>query len=283
METGEVALSMTGDKLYQNRARQALPILVRQALASAPIYYSDLASELGMPNARNLNYVLGSIGNTINELGKKWKERIPPIQCIVLNKNTGLPGEGISWFLIKKEEFRKLTRKQKKAIVDAELQQIYAYKYWHEVLKALALKPIAEDFTTLVQHARSYGGKGEGEEHRKLKEYVAAHPEIIGLPPTTVGQVEYCLPSGDSIDVLFEHKQEWFAIEVKPSTSPIADLVRGLFQCVKYQALMEAVQASQKRKQNAQTFLVLAGTLPEALVPLKNILGIQVIESVNAS
>jgi len=30
-----------GDKLYQQRARNALPRLVRQAKAEQPIYYSD--------------------------------------------------------------------------------------------------------------------------------------------------------------------------------------------------------------------------------------------------
>jgi len=59
-ETGEVAETMEGNKLYQERARRAMPILVRQALAGETIYYQDLADELGMPNPRNLNFVLGS-------------------------------------------------------------------------------------------------------------------------------------------------------------------------------------------------------------------------------
>ncbi len=65
METGEVAKFIEGKKLYQERARKALPLLVRQALANQPILYSDLAQELDMPNPRNLNYVLGSIGYTL--------------------------------------------------------------------------------------------------------------------------------------------------------------------------------------------------------------------------
>jgi hypothetical protein len=55
MEVKQVTTIMSGDKLYQERARRAMPILVRQALASQPIYYSDLAEELGMSNPRNLN------------------------------------------------------------------------------------------------------------------------------------------------------------------------------------------------------------------------------------
>ena len=44
METGEIAKSIEGEKLYKERARKALPLLVRQALANQPIFYSDLAN-----------------------------------------------------------------------------------------------------------------------------------------------------------------------------------------------------------------------------------------------
>ena len=95
MSTAKISAPISGDKLYQERARAALPLLVRQAQAGAPIFYSDLAEELGMPNPRNLNYVLGSIGQSMELLSKSWKEKVPPIQCLVINKATGLPGEGI--------------------------------------------------------------------------------------------------------------------------------------------------------------------------------------------
>src|SRR4051794_35751946 len=96
--TAEIAEPISGDALYQRKAREALPILVRQAEACRPITYGDLAEEIGMPNPRNLNLPLGSIGQTLENLSKRWREKIPPLQCLVVNKNTGLPGEGIDWF-----------------------------------------------------------------------------------------------------------------------------------------------------------------------------------------
>ena len=118
-QTAKIAEPISGNQLYQERARAAFPILVRQAEAGQPIFYSNLAEELGMPNPRNLNYVLGSIGRSIENLSKAWNEEIPPIQCLVVNKNTGLPGEGIGWFLIKKEDFSKLSTAKKRDIVKA--------------------------------------------------------------------------------------------------------------------------------------------------------------------
>ncbi|MBB5032058.1 hypothetical protein [Prosthecobacter vanneervenii] len=56
---------------YQSRAQKAMSLLVRQAWSGrngTPIVYSDLAQEMGIPNERNLNYPLGSVGNTLIEL-----------------------------------------------------------------------------------------------------------------------------------------------------------------------------------------------------------------------
>lgn len=71
-DTAKVAEPLSGDKLYQQRARSALPLLVMQAISSTPIIYEDLAHELQMPNPMNLNYVLGSIGQTLLNLSQYW-------------------------------------------------------------------------------------------------------------------------------------------------------------------------------------------------------------------
>lgn len=43
----------------------------------------------------NLNRVLGYIGEASKSLSDEWGEEIPPIQCMVVSKQTGLPGEGV--------------------------------------------------------------------------------------------------------------------------------------------------------------------------------------------
>jgi hypothetical protein len=280
--TAAIASPIDGDKLYQERARAALPLLVRQAAASKPIFYSALAEELGMPNPRNLNYVLGSIGQAMIRLSKKWKTKIPPIQCLVVNKATGLPGEGIGWFLITKDDFGKLPLRRRREIVQAELQHIYAYPHWDEVLEELELDPTETDFTNEVTKATSGFGGGESIAHKRLKEYVANNPHVIGLPKSTpAGSTEYGLPSGDFLDVSFKYKNSWIAVEVKSKVSGQADIVRGIFQCVKYQAVLDAVLLSQSKNQDANTILVLESKLPAHLRPLCNLLGIEVIDGVN--
>lgn len=122
---------------------------------------------------------------------------------------------------------------------------------------------------------------GESEEHKRLKLFVAAHPESIGLGRNVgTGEVEHPLPSGDTVDVLFQHNGDWVAVEVKSSLSNNLDVARGLFQCVKYRAVIEAVQATRNLDQNARAVLVLEGAFPADLIGVKNTLGVEVIEKV---
>ncbi len=280
METARLAKPISGEKLYQKRARQALPLLVRQVRAVQSIYYSDLAHELGMRNPRNLNYVLGYIGTTIEDLSKSWGERIPPIQCLVVNKTTRLPGAGVGRF-ITGGNFRELPRRQQRMLVDEMEQQVFLYSKWDGVLAALKLSPIPTDFSRLVAQAAAFRSTGESEDHKYLKLYVAGHPESVGLDSNMAkGKIEYLLPSGDALDVFFQDKKDWIGIEVKSSLSNDSDITRGLFQCVKYRAVIEAVQASQGLDQNARVILVLESTLPEELIGLKNILGIEIVDKV---
>lgn len=268
-----------GTRLYQQRARAALPLLVRQAKAGQTIYYGDLAEELGMPNAKNLNYVLGSIGQALIKLGEKQGKTIPPIQCLVVNRSTGLPGEGIKAF-IEKEDYKSLSKMERRRIVKGQLRKIFHYRKWDEVLKAFSLKPAPLGLSESLRKAAQGGrGGGESEHHKKLKEHVASHPEILGLPASTKtkSETEYLLPSGDKVDVLFRRKAEWIPVEVKSHISEESDLIRGLFQCVKYQAVLEAFLLSEGLPANVRTVMVTARALPPKLVSLRNVLAVEVI------
>ena len=278
--TAKIAQNIAGNKLYLKRARAALPLLVRQAVAGVPITYSDLAEELGMPNARNLNFPLGSIGQAMIELSKVWGTTVPPIQSLVINKFTRMPGDGIGWFLDKKD-YAHLSMRQKRDILKRKYAEINAFTRWDEVLEALNLEPVKTDYTQLIDKAAHHGGGGgEGPAHERLKYYVADHPQVVGLPSNTPsGKPEYCLPSGDSVDVMFQSK-DWVAVEVKSAISNAPDIMRGLYQCVKYLAVVEAVQATVDLPQNARALLVLEGSLPTELLRVKNLLGIEVVENV---
>lgn len=284
-QTAKIANSdiLNGEKLYLERARVTLPYLVRQAKAGQTIYYSDLAKEVGISNPRNLNYVLGSIGNALIALGEGTKTEIPPIQCVVINKSQGLPGEGIGWF-ISATDFSKLNKTQKQRVVSAQLAKIFTFQDWDWVLDELGLEPIAADIEEEIKIAKNRKGGGESEQHKKFKEFIAKNPSALGLNENLgVGEIEYGLPSADTVDVLFREKSQKIGVEVKSIISDSADILRGLFQCVKYKHLIEAEQVVLDETPNSRIILALQGSLPPELVLVKNLLGIEVIENIKIS
>ena len=278
---------LEGDKAYIQRARIALPILVRQAKALKPIFYSDLAEEMGMLNPRNLNYVLGAIGNALTSLAERLKiPNIPLINCLVINKANHLPGEGISWFIDKKN-FTKLTKSQKRETINRYLDEIYIYPDWDMILNELGLESVKTEYVKkikpLISKSNSGWGGGESQSHIDFKNFLAKHPELFELSPEFNVKIEYELPSADKIDVVFKNKGEIIGIEAKSIISDTGDILRGLFQCVKYKALLEAEQIVNDLIPDCHVYLALEGSFPEQHIGIRNQLGIQVIDNIKST
>ncbi len=277
-----MAQTMQGDELYQRRARSALPLLVRQAHAEQPITYSALAEELRMPNARNLNYVLGAIGWDLTALGDRWGTEIPPIQFLVVSKETRVPGEGIVGYPLNVPDYASRSLRAKRKLALAFWSQIFAYSRWPQVLSHFDLEDAPPAVpSSLLERVRGYRAGGEGELHLRLKKFVAAHSKVVGLAHGVDSEIEYGLPSADKIDVLFRGPATWLAVEVKARNASTVDLLRGLFQCVKYAAVLKAELAVLGRDTGVETALVLEGALPNELVPVRNTLAVHVIEHVH--
>ena len=88
-----------------------------------------------------------------------------------------------------------------------------------------------------------FGGEGEGVEHKTLKEYVHENcerilSEISGRRVDVISRKMECeLPSGDRVDVTARNEDIIWHIEVKSKISTESDIRRGLYQCVKYEAV----------------------------------------------
>lgn len=140
--------------------------------------------------------------------------------------------------------------------------------------------PTDDSYADVLSEATIFHPGGEGQDHQRLKEFIAGNPQTVGLPAGLKGMLEYPLPSGDCVDVLFQNGGAWVAVEVKGRHSPDADVVRGLFQCIKYHAVVEAYQTSQELPPDARAILVLEAPLPAPLVYLKDLLGVEVRDQV---
>jgi hypothetical protein len=87
------------------RALQAWQILISRASASSIITYGDLANIMGYADAHHLDNILSHIQYYCQKFG------LPLLNSIVVNQETGLPGEGITVkpeeiFLIHMQVFR---------------------------------------------------------------------------------------------------------------------------------------------------------------------------------
>ena len=259
----------------KKRVPAILPILVRQAMASQKITYGDLGEELGLHH-RALRYPLGCIGDILLEMSKQWPEDIPPIQGLVVNQKTGLPGDNVN-FLRHKPDPR-----EKEAIVEEVLGKVFSYSKWFDVLEELGLSPAAPLNSQFEPPANGRGTR-ESEAHKRLKEHVAQHPESVRLNKSLApGETERKLQSGDIPDVLFQDQNRRIAVEVKSRISGQNDLRRGLFQCVKYRALLRACRSLEGGTYEADAILAIEGSFPKELVPVRNTLGIRV-ESVKGN
>lgn len=270
-------------KKYQTRARLALPLLIAQAKARNTITYGQLALEMEMPNPRNLNMVLGAVGTELKNLGREWHEEVPALTCLVINKHEKTPQRGIQ-FHMPPEEFKKLPPASQEELLRHLNRDIWDYPRWDDVLRHFDLEPVvparSKTLQAIAKEAKYGGNGGETEDHRRLKEYVKENPQLFGLPRSVSARTEYPFLSNDEIDVLFKSVPTWVGVEVKSARSDPSDIQRGIFQCVKYRALIEATQRYEQVQLASRVILVLGGTLPPELRTTVGLLNIELREKV---
>lgn len=272
---------LAGDAFTQRAARAVLPILVRQARGPASITYEDLTREIGELHHRPLGAPLGLIGRCLENLSEATNQEIPPIQALVINKKTRLPGEGIGWFVRKflSVNYDEMSRTNKKAFLNVVHDQVHEYRHWKRVLSQLGLQAPGDDFSDLVDKAKAAQGTGgEGPEHRKLKEWISTHPEFLGINRNCNAEMERRLPSGDALDVSFRSARSWIAVEVKSSISGDADISRGIFQIIKYKAVMKAECDTENLNMKTDAVLIVEQKVPDDLRALARTVSVRVIE-----
>lgn len=296
-EEQEVEQGLEGNLSADEYARNTLPILIDHVLRQTdevlePITYLQLAALLdrrnkhGDPWARGLGAVLGRVTALIDSVSSQLPESPPFLTTIVVSSSgasAGLPGKGISgrW-----PGYESLPRADKQAKLAAEYLRILRFgSRWNEVLRLLGLPQIAPPAGAEGEPARGGWGGGESEDHKALKRFVCDHPEQFGAGADWFAQEEYALRSGDELDVMFKSGRVWIGVEVKSKVSDRlpSDYERGIYQVVKYRAVLEA-QAQidhPERPPEVRVVLALEGRLPSAYRELANALRVVCFENVD--
>lgn len=273
-----------GRQWSDRTARLALPILLASAKSHQTITYKRLAHKLNelhgepLPKSfRNYGWPPGKVGDALENLSHTWKSRIPPLSAIVVNEQTGYPGPGAFSFIQRYFQGSGTSlQKDEAAYVDAALGLIFNYPKWDDVADYFGVKIESQHYDHHREQPISipapsrYVGGPESEQHKALKKWVSQHPELFA--PTFrgfgTGDCEIDIASGDRLDVYFSNQQSLLAAEVKASNAPPSEYFRGIFQCIKYRAVLQATQLAEGKIPNAQAVLVTQHSLPEEAVRL---------------
>lgn len=251
------------------------------------ITYEELASRVGLLNRHGdphprLANVLGKMGHRLEAVAQHFPEGVPHIQALVVSKtgkNRGIPDDGIKEFW---RGYDRLSRTEKENKAFSEWREIADFgSRWNQVLQQLHLPTVT---LRSSDGSRSVRKGGESPEHKALKAFIKANPHLVAVESGAEAFEEYALPSLDTVDVLFKTSTRWTAVEVKSSVSDRTpgDYERGLYQTIKYKALLQAMQEDPKYSVplDVRVILVLENSLPPALGELRDILRVQVIEEI---
>jgi hypothetical protein len=269
---------------HEKYAKKIILFLVNRVLAnnggSLKIHYGELAKEVGYPEpytgnlfGNNIGHTLGKIGDLIENLTvDNWIGRVPFLQTMITKTTDNLPSYGLSAFV---QDYDTFSKEEKKNYIQKEYEEIQRFGIrWYEVLDKLGIKYDSKQKTKI---ANNFYVSGESEEHKKLKEYIKNNGYLLGYSGSILGTIEYPITSGDVIDVAFRDEECFRVYEAKSKRSNDDDLLRGVFQCVKYKGILEAEKkVGLRTSKKIDCSLVVEKELPSNLQEYASKLGVKI-------
>ena len=165
---------------------------------------------------------------------------------------------------------------EQRALIDRAHEEIFNFPSWGDVLEAcgLAETEVPRSKPKRRRPRRSGWKTGpESDAHKRLKQRVADDPALVGLTTQENGVQEHPLWSRDRVDVYFNRAT--VGVEVKTADAGFDEIHRGIFQCVKYRAVLQAQQIYNRRIPTADCRLALGGALPEQLQEIVTLFGVR--------
>lgn len=263
----------------RKNVRLMIPVMIHWAKTGHNEHtYGDLAHAIGKSKFSGIGHALYFVQQVLDNLSTKSCREIPTLNSLCKNAKTMLPSEGFEFV---SPQYNDLNENGKRVFVKGLDSNAMNFPHWDWVLKELELKeavPFTEEQLEAIKNPRCIYD-GEGEEHKALKYYICQHPESINYKDVDFAETEHILPSGDRLDVYFELSDgTHVAIEVKPGISPDQDIARGVFQCVKYYAVMDALRNIECKDYEINVLLVTAGKISSQNKVLAEELDVEYVE-----
>lgn len=250
-----------------------LPILIRRAKEGRLITYSELAEEIereygvvpGIGRMTWWGWPVGIVGSMVRDWGLGQGLVIPPINVIVISKATKEPGTGADHVAAYYKVDGINIKKNRTAYMKAAAEAVYNFgkTNWDKVAVAAGadILPLRHgkvddsDPIPLPKIPSKFGA--ESNEHKALKKWATLHPAVFReYGKFSTGEDEKLLSSGDRLDAYFFNGKDRLAVEVKASNADDHELMRGVYQCVKYLAVMRAENEALRLAPTASAVLV---------------------------
>lgn len=189
----------------------------------------------------------------------EFDEDAPLLNALLVLQKDRMPSDGIAEFFadwwddqrFREKGARKVHWETWKSYSHQAIQDVYDYDDWEGLYERAFGQKYRPDKIAKKRKSGKDGSEkdgiprgrsGEGDNHKALRIWVTNNSKIVA--PTLKGvraETEVELLSGDRVDSVYYADGITLAIEVKSSTSNWYDLQRGIYQCVKYQAVLRAM------------------------------------------
>lgn len=294
-------MKQTNKNLSSDVATKALmKWLVAAALDNSFLTYGDaknrLEAELGFDRIARAGRTGLTAGALIERL-MAVDPMVPLINVLLVERHTELPSDGAGSFLAKRFKTPLLAREKAKdryphlwrRTFDLAAGQVYSTseERWQQLFEAAFGEALEKSEIEAAREERKagaendglrFGRSGEGPNHKALRLWVCANPEQISRRfRLATTETEVVLDSADRVDCVFNLPREVVAIEVKSRDSNLMDLRRGVFQCIKYRAVLDAMDI--RESDTVSAMLVYEGRLPAEIKTMLRMHGIASFEA----
>lgn len=242
--------------------------LVATALDNSFLTYGEamlrLEQEVGFEKIARAGRTGFTAGTMVDNL-LRIDPNAPLLNVLLVEQATELPSDGAGGYLaarfreplLKRHNAKNLYHKLWRRTFDKAAGEVYATTEaeWQRLFEAAYGEPlqdrqIAEDRerrkTGTENDGLRYGRHGEGPNHKALRLWVCANPGRIRRKfADATTKTEVILDSADRVDAVFNLKDQVIAIEVKSRDSNLIDLRRGVYQCIKHRAVLDAMDIRQ--------------------------------------
>jgi hypothetical protein len=245
-------LPYTLDFLREAGLKPAMGYLLPRIVARSNITYGEVADRLRQDlniDGKVFPTHIGSVAGPLQDLIHQIDPLAPLLNVLIVRADSEEASDGVDGYLKRKYNIpsrEDLDPDEKSELLRRAAKEVYAFRHWAQIYQqAFDETPPSSDPAIDIEGSerdgQSRGGPAESEEHKKLKAYVLAHPEVVGAKGRLVEKRdEYCLLSGDEVDVFLAKNDQFWLVEVKSERSNERDMMRGCYQCIKYRAVFKA-------------------------------------------